>query len=264
MTKSYQTINDNSSNFMKWRFLMSPKNVGQNVPQTAFKILHDGTLLSLDYNAVFSGRRVIVFSLPGAFTPTCSSQHLPDYEKLYPTFKSNGIDEIYCISVNDPFVMDSWAKDQKSKNVKLLPDGNGDFTNQMGFLVDKSDLGFGARSWRYAMVVNDGVIEQLFVEPDKPGDPFEVSDAHTVLDYVAPNADKPKNITMFSKPGCSHCQRARDMLDRESLDYEEIKLGEAGLSLTTLAAVTGQPTTPQIYIDGHRLGGADELERYFS
>ena len=243
---------------------MNPKKPGQRVPQTSFKFVSGSGLKELDYKDVFDGKRVIVFSLPGAFTPTCSSQHLPDYEKLHPVFRRHGIDDIYCVSVNDPFVMASWAKDQGSKAVKLLPDGNGEFTNGMGYLVDKADLGFGRRSWRYAMVVNDGIIEKVFEEPDKPGDPFEVSDAHTVLSYVAPDAEKPKNITIFSKPGCSHCQRARDLLGDLGLAYEEVKLGESGLSLSTLAAVTGQPKTPQIYINGDRIGGADELESYLS
>ena len=137
---------------------------------------------------IFSGRRVVVFALPGAFTPTCSSTHLPRYDELYDEFKAQGIDEIYCLSVNDAFVMFRWAKSLDVKNVKMLPDGNGEFTRKMGMLVNKDNLGFGMRSWRYAMVVNDGKIEQLFVEPDFsdncPTDPFEVSDADTVLAWI--------------------------------------------------------------------------------
>lgn len=137
---------------------------------------------------IFGGKRVVVFSLPGAFTPTCSSTHLPRYEELYDEIKAQGVDEVICISVNDAFVMFQWGQQQGAKNVFLLPDGNGEFTRKMGMLVDKSNLGFGMRSWRYSMVVNDGAIEKIFVEPDFgdncPTDPFEVSDAETMLAYL--------------------------------------------------------------------------------
>ncbi|NEQ29812.1 MAG: peroxiredoxin [Leptolyngbya sp. SIO4C5] len=137
---------------------------------------------------IFGGKRVVLFSLPGAFTPTCSSTHLPRYEELYDEIKAQGVDEVVCISVNDAFVMFQWGKQQGAQNVFLLPDGNGEFTRKMGMLVDKSNLGFGMRSWRYSMVVNDGEIEKVFIEPDFgdncPTDPFEVSDADTMLAYL--------------------------------------------------------------------------------
>ena len=134
---------------------------------------------------LFGGRKVVVFALPGAFTPTCSSTHLPRYEELYEEFAAEGVDDIYCLSVNDAFVMFQWSRHIGAKKVKMLPDGNGEFTRKMGMLVNKDNLGFGMRSWRYAMVVNDGEIELIFVEPgfedDCPPDPFEVSDADTLL-----------------------------------------------------------------------------------
>ena len=137
---------------------------------------------------IFGGRKVVVFSLPGAFTPTCSSNHLPRYEELYDEFKSLGVDEIVCVSVNDAFVMFKWGKELGNEHVFLLPDGNGEFTRKMGMLVDKANLGFGMRSWRYSMLVDDGKIEKVFVEPgfeDNCGsDPFEVSDADTMLAYL--------------------------------------------------------------------------------
>ncbi|MBT8143346.1 MAG: peroxiredoxin [Gammaproteobacteria bacterium] len=137
---------------------------------------------------IFSGRKVVVFALPGAFTPTCSSTHLPGYEEAYEEFKSLGVDEIYCLSVNDAFVMFQWAKQQGIEKVKMLPDGNGEFTRKMGMLVEKTNLGFGLRSWRYSMLVNDGRIEKLFMEPqfsdNCPEDPFQVSDAQTMLSYL--------------------------------------------------------------------------------
>jgi thioredoxin-dependent peroxiredoxin len=137
---------------------------------------------------IFNGKRVVIFSLPGAFTPTCSSTHLPRYEELYEEIKAQGVDEIYCVSVNDAFVMFQWGKNIGAHNVKLLPDGNGEFTRKMGMLVDKSNLGFGMRSWRYSMVVNDGKVEKVFAEPGYSDncdtDPFEVSDADTMLAYL--------------------------------------------------------------------------------
>lgn len=137
---------------------------------------------------LFGGKRVVVFSLPGAFTPTCSTSHLPRYEELYDEFTALGVDQIICISVNDAFVMFQWGKNIGANRVFLLPDGNGEFTRKMGMLVDKSNLGFGMRSWRYSMVVNDGAIEKMFVESEYgdncPIDPFEVSDADTMLAYL--------------------------------------------------------------------------------
>jgi thioredoxin-dependent peroxiredoxin len=137
---------------------------------------------------VFNGKRVVIFSLPGAFTPTCSSTHLPRYEELYEEIKGQGVDEIYCVSVNDAFVMFQWGKNLGADKVKLLPDGNGEFTRKMGMLVEKSNLGFGMRSWRYSMVVKDGTVEKVFAEPGYSDncetDPFEVSDADTMLAYL--------------------------------------------------------------------------------
>ena len=137
---------------------------------------------------LFSGKRVVVFSLPGAFTPTCSTYQLPGYDEKYEEFKALGIDEVYCLSVNDSFVMNAWFKQQGVKNVKPIPDGSGEFTYAMGMSVTKANLGFGFRSWRYSMVVNDGEIEMLFEEPGKVGncpvDPYEVSDPNTILNYL--------------------------------------------------------------------------------
>jgi len=137
---------------------------------------------------LFSGKKVVLFALPGAFTPTCSTSHLPGYEEAYEELKAQGVDEVYCLSVNDAFVMFQWGKQQNVKNVKLLPDGNADFTREIGMLVKKNDLGFGERSWRYSMYAEDGEIKKTFVEAgceDNHGeDPFVVSDAQTMLDYL--------------------------------------------------------------------------------
>jgi peroxiredoxin len=137
---------------------------------------------------IFDGKKVVLFGLPGAFTPTCSTTHLPGYEAQFEDFKKLGVDDVYCLAVNDAFVMKQWADKLEANNVKVLPDGNGDFTRGMGLLVKKNNLGFGERSWRYSMYVEDGIIQKMFIEPgfcdDCPTDPFEVSDADTILGYL--------------------------------------------------------------------------------
>lgn len=137
---------------------------------------------------IFNNRRVVVLALPGAFTPTCSSTHLPGYEAKYEELKKLGVDEVYCVSVNDAFSMFQWAKQLQIKNVKMLPDGNGHFTKGMDMLVNKENLGFGYRSWRYSMLVENGEIVQLFEEEGKqdncPEDPFQCSDVDSMLNYL--------------------------------------------------------------------------------
>ena len=148
----------------------------------------------------FKDKKCILFSLPGAFTPTCSSSHLPGYENLYDEFKKLGIDEVYCLSVNDAFVMRKWGLDQGLeedltpgslgfKKVKLIPDGACKFTRGVGMSCTwESERGFGERSWRYSALVMDGVVKKVFIEQpmvqNSGPDPFEVSDAKTMLDYV--------------------------------------------------------------------------------
>jgi len=137
---------------------------------------------------IFKGKKIVLFALPGAYTPTCSSAHLPGYEANYDEFKKLGVDEVICLSVNDAFVMFQWGKFQNVSKVKLLPDGTGDFTRGMGMMVKKDNLGFGERSWRYSMYVEDGEIKKMFIEPgfkdNDPEDPFEVSDANAMLNYL--------------------------------------------------------------------------------
>ena len=235
---------------------------GQRVPNVTFKTRKENEWVEVTTEELFSGKTVIVFALPGAFTPTCSTTHLPGYNEFAPVFKQNGVDSIICLSVNDTFVMNEWAKDQEAENVTLIPDGNGEFSEQIGMLVDKADLGFGKRSWRYSMLVKDGVIEKMFIEPEVPGDPFEVSDAETMLNYINPNAQKPKVVTLFSKVGCPYCARAKSMLKEQGLDYEEIVLGQ-DITTRSIKAATGATSTPQVFIDGKLIGGSDALEEYF-
>lgn len=160
---------------------------GDPVPSVAFKIRQDEAWAERTSDEIFKGRAIVVFALPGAFTPTCSSTHLPGYVALAPRLQEAGIDEICCLSVNDSFVMNAWAEAQGVQGaITMLPDGNGDFSEGMGMLVDRSALGFGHRSWRYSMLVRDGVVEKVFEEDrDDTGDPFEVSDAQGMLDYLS-------------------------------------------------------------------------------
>ena len=234
---------------------------GQSVPTVTFPARQDDQWVTLSTDELFSGKTVVVFSLPGAFTPTCSSTHLPRYNELAGVLKENGVDDIVCVSVNDTFVMNAWLADQEAENITVVPDGCGTFTEGMGMLVDKSDLGFGKRSWRYSMLVKDGVIEKMFIEPNKPGDPFEVSDADTMLNYINPNAKAPSAVTLFTKPGCPFCAKAKAALKDNNIAYEEIVLGTDATSVS-LKAVTGQTTVPQLYVDGKHLGDSDAVIAY--
>lgn len=235
---------------------------GKRVPNVTFKTIDGTTWKDVTTDDLFKGKKVVVFSLPGAYTPTCSSSHLPRFNELAPVFKNNGIDDIICMSVNDTFVMNEWKKDQEAENVTLIPDGNGEFTEGMGMLVDKSFLGFGKRSWRYSMLVDDGVVKKMFIEPQVDGDPFEVSDADTMLDHVAPKAEKPKFFTLFTKKGCPHCARAKSLLQDKGMLFEEIELDKS-VTTRTLRAVSGGTSTPQVFLEGKRIGTADDLEAYF-
>ena len=242
---------------------MLPNKEGQRVPDVTFKTRQGEDWADVTSHDLFSGKKVVVFSLPGAYTPTCSSTHLPRFNELAGTFKANGIDDVVCISVNDAFVMNEWGKAQEAENLTLIPDGNGKFSEGMGLLVDKSDIGFGKRSWRYSMLVNDGKIEKMFIEPEKEGDPFEVSDADTMLKYVAPKATAPAPITVFTKLGCAFCAKVKALLKDAGLAFEEISLGD-GITSRTLQAVAGSGTAPQVFVGGQKIGGSEALESWLS
>ena len=235
---------------------------GKAVPNVTFRTREGDQWLDLTSNDIFSGKNVVVFSLPGAFTPTCSSTHLPRYNELAGCFKAEGIDQIVCVSVNDAFVMNAWKSQQDADNITVIPDGNGEFTAGMGMLVDKNDLGFGKRSWRYAMLVRDGIIEKMFIEPDQSGDPFEVSDADTMLKYLNPGAAKPQSIAVLTKPGCGYCTRVKAFLADQGLDFEEISLGTDATAVG-LRAISGRETVPQVFVDGEHIGGSEETQAYF-
>ena len=155
------------------------------LPDVTFKCRVAGEWVNKTTEQFFKGKRVVLFALPGAFTPTCSSKQLPKYEEMYKMFIEKGVTDVYCLSVNDCFVMNAWADSLDIQNVKMIPDGSGEFTRHMGMLVSKDDKGFGYRSWRYAMIINDGVVERVYEEAGKGDntstDPFEVSGAENVL-----------------------------------------------------------------------------------
>ena len=236
---------------------------GQRVPQVTFKTRQGHEWVDLSSDDVFAGKSVIVFSLPGAFTPTCSSSHVPRYNQLQPWFEAHGIDEVICVSVNDAFVMDEWKRAQDADRVTFLPDGNGDFTDGMGLLVGKEDLGFGKRSWRYSMLVRDGVVEKMFIEDEVPGDPFSVSDADTMLAYLDPEAERPVDATVFSRSGCPFCARAKGLLRDAGIEFEELVLNR-DYTDRTLRAVADATSYPQVFINGEHIGGSDELEQWLS
>jgi peroxiredoxin/glutaredoxin len=236
---------------------------GKRVPEVTFRTRRDGQWVDVTSQSLFGGRRVVLFALPGAFTPTCSSAHLPRYDELYEEFRKAGVDDVICLSVNDAFTMDAWGRDLDVSHVRLLGDGNAEFSRGMGMCVDKADLGFGPRSWRYAMVVDDGVIEKMFIEPQRPGDPYEISDADHVLAYLNPKRAVEEDIAILTRDWCSHCARAKAMLKAAGLHYVEIPLsGVTGLQ--TLRSIAGATTVPQVFVGGQRIGGADELERWLA
>jgi glutaredoxin-like protein len=213
---------------------------GKRVPDVTFKTRRDFEWVDLTSDDVFAGKSVVVFSLPGAFTPTCSSSHVPRYNQLAPKFTELGIDEIICISVNDAFVMAEWQHSQNADRVTFLPDGNGDFTE---------------------MLVRDGVVEKMFIEPEEPGDPFKVSDADTMLKYLDPEVRMPHDVTIFSRPGCPFCAKAKGLLRDAGIEFEELVLNR-DYSDRTLRAVVVATSYPQIFIDGQHIGGSDDLEAW--
>lgn len=236
---------------------------GQRVPNCSFPVRVGDSWATLTTDEIFNGKTVVVFSLPGAFTPTCSSTHLPRYNELAAQFKARGVDEIVCVSVNDTFVMNEWKKQQEAENITVIPDGNCEFTRGMGMLVAKTNLGFGDRSWRYSMLVKDGVVEKMFIEPEKDGDPFEVSDADTMIRYIDPEFQDQPSISIFTKPGCQYCAKAKELLNEQGLAYEEIVLG-TDASTVSVRAITGKTSAPQVFIGGQYIGGSEELEAYFA
>lgn len=236
---------------------------GKKIPSVIFHTRVGDAWKDVSTDELFNGKTVVVFSLPGAFTPTCSSTHLPRYNELAAAFKQNGVDDILCVSVNDTFVMNAWKADQEAENITVIPDGNGEFTQGMGMLVSKNGLGFGDRSWRYSMLVKNGVVEKMFIEPEKDGDPFEVSDADTMLKHINPGWKDTPSVTVFSKPGCPFCAKAKQALQDKGIKYEEIVLGTDATTVS-VRAITGKTSVPQVFIGGRYIGGSQELDQYLA
>ncbi|MCD2514308.1 glutathione peroxidase [Comamonas endophytica] len=235
---------------------------GQPVPDVTFRYRENGEWKETNTEQLFKGKTVAVFSLPGAFTPTCSSTHLPRFNELAETFRANGVDDIICLAVNDPFVMESWGKDQGCDNVFLLPDGNGCFTEQMGMLVDKTELNFGKRSWRYSMLVRDGIIEKMFIEEQgADDDPFEVSDADTLLHYLNKDAQAPDLVAMLSREGCPFCHKAKQLLDDAGIAYADIPLPDS-IRNRALGAIAKAQTVPQLFVNGKLIGDSEAIAQW--
>jgi len=239
---------------------------GKPVPRVTFKTRSGGQARDVDSDALFKGKTVVVFALPGAYTPTCSTAHLPRFNELAQLMRREGVDDVICISVNDAFVMDEWRRGQEAEHINMIPDGNGEFTEAMGLLVDKRAVGLGQRSLRYSMLVRDGIIDKIFLEDydenDPEADPFEVSDADTMLRYIAPEARAPEPVVMFSKPGCPFCARAKAVLKARGIAFTDISQ-DSKINTSVLRAVSGGTTWPQVFEGGRLIGGAEEVAAYF-
>jgi peroxiredoxin/glutaredoxin len=235
--------------------------VGSPVPSVELAELRDGNVQRVTSAQLFAGRRVILFALPGAFTPTCSTAHVPGYVAKLKDFHDAGIDDVVCLSVNDPFVMEAWQRSEKAEGVRFIADAYGEFTAAMGMSIDHRDASLGTRSWRYSMLVDDGKIDAMFIEPDVAGDPFEVSDADTMWNYLRPNQKSKGTAFMLARHGCPHCARAKDLLTRSGITFEALYLGDE-LTMQGVKAASGAATVPQIFIEGKLIGGADQLTDY--
>lgn len=236
---------------------------GKRIPDVTFRTRQGHEWVDVSSADVFGGKTVVLFSLPGAFTPTCSSSHVPRYNQLVPQFRANGVDDVICVSVNDAFVMNEWKRSQKAERVTFLPDGNGEFSDKMGLLVGKEDLGFGKRSWRYSMLVRDGVIEKMFIEPEEPGDPYHVSDADTMLQHIDPDGALPYDVAVFTREGCPYCVKAKALLSENGIEFEELLLNR-DYTDQTLRAVSTRTTYPQVFVNGQHIGGSDDLEEWLN
>jgi glutathione-dependent peroxiredoxin len=236
---------------------------GQRVPAIELAEMKDGKAVRVNSTDLFSGRRVILFALPGAFTPTCSTAHVPGYVSLLNDFKEAGIDDVVCLSVNDPFVMEAWQQSEKAQGIHFVADPFAEFTQEMGMSVDNRDAFLGTRSWRYSMLVDDGKIEKMFIERDVPGDPFEVSDAETMLKYLRPDHQSLGPVLMLARHGCQYCAKAKSMLEERGIAFDAVYLGE-DLTMQGVKAASGTAKVPQVFIAGKLIGGADKLAAFLN
>jgi glutathione-dependent peroxiredoxin len=234
---------------------------GSQIPDTELVELRDGKVIRTRTPDLFRGRRIVLFALPGAFTPTCSTTHVPGYVTLLNDFRQAGINDVICLAVNDPYVMDAWQREEKAEGLRFMSDPFGEFTQAMGMAIDHRDAGLGIRSWRYSMLVENGEIKTMFIERDVPGDPFEVSDAETMFKHLRPDYKAPSPAFVLARHGCPHCARAKELLKNQGIDFEVVHLGDE-LTMRGVKAASGVATVPQIFIDGKLIGGADQLAQY--
>jgi peroxiredoxin/glutaredoxin len=230
---------------------------GQRVPFTRFRMRRAAQTVDATTDDLFGAATVVAFGLPGAFTPTCSSSHVPRFVELAPLLREHGVERVLCLSVNDAFVMEAWQRDQGAECITFVPDGNGDFHRALGLLADHRDDGMGLRARRYAMLVRDGTIDFALVEPDESGDPYGISSADSVLERLAPDHAPVQDIVVFTRPLCSHSERAKRLLDERGVRYDAVDLKPRGV-----IAVSGETSTPQVFVNGRLIGGCDALERW--
>ena len=240
-----------------------PSREGSRVPDAELAELVDGKVKRLRSAELFGGRKVILFALPGAFTPTCSTAHVPGYRARLKDFHEAGVDDVICLSVNDPFVMEAWQRSEKAEGVRFIADPYAEFTDAMGMAVDHRDASLGTRSWRYSMLVNDGRIEKMFIEPDEPGDPFKVSDADTLFKYLRPDRKTFGPVLVLAREGCSFCARAKELLQQRGISFDAVHMGEE-LTMEGVKAAAGVARVPQVFIDGKLIGGAEQLEQFLA
>jgi peroxiredoxin/glutaredoxin len=236
---------------------------GTRVPRAELAELRRGRVQRFSSDELFARRKVVLFALPGAFTPTCSTAHVPGYLARLNDFRDSGIDEVICLSVNDPYVMEAWQRSEKAQAIRFVADPEAQFTRAMGLAVTHEDKGLGVRSRRYSMLVEDGTIESIFIEADTPDDPLKVSDADTLWRHWRPSQKGRVCAFMFARHGCPHCARAEELLNRDGIAHDAIYLGE-DLTMIGVRAATGATTLPQIFIEGKLVGGADQLERFLT
>jgi peroxiredoxin/glutaredoxin len=236
---------------------------GSRVPDVELAELADGQVKKYGSRDLFGGRKVILFALPGAFTPTCSTAHVPGYVAHLREFREAGVDDVVCLSVNDPFVMEAWQRSEKAQGIHFVADPFAEFTRAMGMAVEHRDAGLGTRSWRYSMLVDDGVIGKMFIEPDVPGDPFEVSDADTMLKHVRPGRKAIGPVLMLARQGCPYCAKAKQMLSDRGIAFDAVYLGDE-LTMQGVKAAAGVAKVPQVFVDGKRIGGSDQLAEFLS
>jgi peroxiredoxin/glutaredoxin len=234
---------------------------GQRVPDAELAEMKDGNARRFRSRELFSGRRVILFALPGAFTPTCSTAHVPGYVALLKAFEDAGVDDVVCLSVNDPFVMEAWQQSEKAHGLHFIADPFAEFTQAMGMAVDHRDALLGTRSWRYSMLVEDGTIKKMFIEPDKGSDPFEVSDAETMLRFLQPDRKSIGSVLVMARHGCPYCARAKSMLTERGIAFDAVYLGEE-LSMQGVKAASGATKVPQVFIEGRLVGGSEQLAKF--